>query len=196
MSKEKIYSAPSYTTKTMYCDHSIYLLGSIGEAEQYVDAFNILRSAKAEDTVKIYINSGGGMYWTAVQFINAIKQSDALVTTQIDGVAHSAASIIFLAADSWIIPSTSSMLCHYITSGYSGKMHEIDQWHTHTDAHFKQLTHDYYKAFMTEKEIEQMIDGKDFWFGGSEIKTRIQKLAKYRDKKIKEEQEKEKENQK
>jgi len=180
--KETRFPNTRFTTTSNYQDHSIYLLGEIGPAINYTDTFNLLRNAAPEDNVILYINSIGGHFWTAVEYITAIKQCKGHVTVQIDGTAHSAASMICLAADSWVIPETASMMCHFLTAGYGGKMHEIGQWHEHTQPHFEMLMRKFYEGFLTVKEIDEMIGGKDLWFDGRAIKNRIQKLAKHQEK--------------
>ncbi len=180
--KKEKNSIPVYSSKATYVDHSMYISGEIEDADLYVEALDILRMAGKDDTITIYLNSVGGYFWTAVQICNAIRQSKAQVTIQIDGEAHSAASLICLAGDSWVIPETASMMCHYVTTGYKGKIHEIGKWHTHMEKHFKGIFKMYYEGFLTDKEIDNVIGGDDIWLCGSEIKVRLDKMLVYREK--------------
>ena len=165
--------------------HNIYITGPIGPPENYTDALNTIRTAQKGDFISMYINSGGGYFWTAMQFVSAMNNCDCEIEAYIDGEAHSAASIIFLAADSWVVPDFASMLCHNLSTGTYGKGHEVDQWHKYHTSHYKQVVGDLYKTFLTSTEITELIGGKDFWLSGKDIITRLDKLTKAQEKDMK-----------
>ena len=52
---------PRYNfTKTAAQVHEFYISGEIKEPLEYTEWFDIIRNAGEDDTVKLYINSGGG----------------------------------------------------------------------------------------------------------------------------------------
>ena len=40
------------------------------------------------------------------------------------------------------------------------------------------LSEEVYQDFLTQPEIDQMLDGKDFWFGSEEVIKRLQNRVK------------------
>ena len=60
--------------------YEFYLSGYIEEPQEYVDWFDIIRNATANDLVKIYINSSGGAVDTALQFMRVLSETEAEVT--------------------------------------------------------------------------------------------------------------------
>ena len=153
--------------------HDIYLLGSIKSPNYYMEVFNLIENASPHDVINIFINSPGGSLWAAMEFISVIMRSECHIHASIEGEAHSAASLIFLACDTYSVPEFASMLCHYFSSGYSGKGGEISQWSQHLEKHYKNIFKDLYKNFLTEAELSEMVNGKDLWLTGNEIVKRL-----------------------
>ncbi|HEX7099669.1 MAG TPA: head maturation protease, ClpP-related [Acidimicrobiia bacterium] len=62
--------------------------------------------------ITVAINSPGGDVFDAVAIYNLLRQKDAKVTTRVDGIAASAASIIAQAGDRRVMVSGSQMMIH------------------------------------------------------------------------------------
>lgn len=159
----------------------IYLNKYIGDAHFYFEMLEILRSAKTEDEIFIHLNNSGGAIDTTIQIINAMKESDATITTCLDSVAHSAASIILLSGNNIKTSKYGSMLCHYYTDIIIGKGHEINAVTQFDKKYYNKFFREIYKGFMTTDEINDMINGKDFWFSSEEINHRLQNIVKKKD---------------
>lgn len=155
--------------------HVWYLHGDIDEAENFIDVVKMLRNASANDTVTIYINSGGGYLHTALQIINAMNECKAPIKTVVDAFAASAATLIFLAGDQHEIADHSTFMCHHWHGGSCGKGHEIVAEIEAKRAIYDALAHESYKGFLSDAEIDQMIAGKDFWFSAAEVRERLKK---------------------
>jgi ATP-dependent protease ClpP protease subunit len=173
-----------FTDKLSATKYDVYLTGEIEAAADYIPLFDILRNAGSEDVIRIFINSPGGNFWTAMQFIAAINKSNAHIEGHIEGECHSAASMIFLACNSFNVPEFATMLCHFYTSGYRGKGHEISQWVDHQQPHYKNIINDIYKYFFSEDELKRMGAGTDFWLTGDEIVVRLDNKVKCEKKEI------------
>lgn len=152
----------------------IYLHNEILEPHYYVDLLTTLRNCMDHDDVRIYINSYGGNVATTFQIINAMKQCPAPVTTIIESEAHSAASLIFLAGQNYVIQPGAAMLCHYYSGGEWGKGHELKSAIDFKDKHFKLQFKYLYEHFLSTEELEQLFSGTDFWLNAVEIKKRLQ----------------------
>ena len=182
-SSEKIKTC--FSREKTFKEYNIYLSEEIGDCDQYTDIFNIFRTANEEDHINLIINSPGGQVWTAMQFLFAMSQCQCEITGIIDGIAHSAASLIFLNCDSFSVPELSLMMVHNYTGGNIGKGHELKQWIEGSNTHIENIFRRAYKYFLTKKEIDQLINGKDFWFSGDEILGRLDKKMKKEKKKAK-----------
>ena len=47
-----------------------------------------------------------------------------------------------------------------------------------TERYFEELAHKIYSDLMEKEEIEQMLDGKDFWFSSQEVFDRLKKTGR------------------
>ena len=155
----------------------IYLNQHIGKPHHYFEMLEILRSGKEEDEIFIHLNNSGGSLDTTIQIINAMKESEAKITTCLDGSAHSAASIILLSGDAIKVSKYGTMLCHYYTDIVVGKGHEIDSVTQFDKKYYKKFFKEIYKKFLTPSELTKLIEGKDYWFSSEDIMKRLNKNA-------------------
>lgn len=160
--------------------YEFYLSGAITEPEDYVEWFDTIRNATENDTVKIYINSQGGMVDTAIQFMRVLSETDAHVICSIEGSCMSAATMVFLCAQEFEITPFSLFMMHNYSGGMFGKGAELyDQavferkWSTE---YFRYI----YKDFLEEAEITSLLDNKDIWLSSDEVMERCQKMANAR----------------
>jgi ATP-dependent protease ClpP protease subunit len=129
---------------------------------------NDLRQLGPEDRITLIFNSPGGLVSEGRAIINAIGQTGADIQTELLSEASSMAAIMFCIGDRRIIYENSSIMFHNFSGGFGGKGHELKDRLKHT---IKNIT-----AFfrgniigLTEDEIQQMIDGKDWWFCSKEM---------------------------
>ena len=165
--------------------YEFYLSGAITEPEDYVEWFDTIRNATENDTVKIYINSQGGVVDTAIQFMRVLSETEAHVICSVEGSCMSAATMVFLCAQEFEITPFSLFMMHNYSGGMFGKGAELyDQavferkWSTE---YFRYI----YKDFLEEAEITSLLDNKDIWLTSTEVMERCQKLANARSKAVK-----------
>ena len=183
--KIKQNSNKLFASKPMATFHEFYLTGRIEEADQYIAVFDMIRHATSEDVVKIYVNSPGGDLFTALQFGRAMGDSDATIIVSVEGQCCSAATIIALAADMVELSNHCVWMCHNYSSGMIGKGHEL-----HSQAEFERdwsikLMKDVYDGFLSESEIQRMLNGADIWMGTDDVMERLNKRQKHMQKKNK-----------
>lgn len=155
-----------------------YIVSQIGEPEDYVDLFNDLRAARQTDIIKFYINCHGGNLFTTIQFLQAMRECDARIVACVEGACMSAATLIFLAADDWMISDYSMFLFHNYTGGCFGKGGEIYHGMLHERKWSKDLLSKEYANFLEDREIEDMLSDKDIWMDSSEVAARLELRAK------------------
>lgn len=164
-----------------------YLLKEITEPCAYIDLIQLLDQEDPETSqVQIIINSPGGNLNTTIQLISAMKNSQIPITTILQGEAHSAASMIFLAGDSFMITKDSSMLIHNFSAMDFGKGQELRASSEFRDKHLRKFMRDIYEGFLTEQELLNLFDDKDLWLDGEQISVRVNNKVKFLEKKKKE----------
>ena len=168
--------------KTTALVHEFYLSGYIDEPQEYIEWFDTIRNATANDTIKIYINSPGGATDTAIQFMRVLSETDATVVCSVEGSCMSAATMIFLCAQEFEITPHSLFMFHNYSGGIFGKGGEIfDQAVFEREWSSRFLSH-IYKDFLTDAEIKSLLDNKDMWLHSEDVLARCQNLAKARNK--------------
>jgi len=159
----------------------LYLTGPIGDAKDYQDWNQMMRSATENDIVYLHINSGGGEIFTAIQLMRSMQETPACVVASVEGMCMSAATLLFLTADICEISEHSHFMFHTYSSGNWGKGNEQLAGVVADDKWARHLFNVTYKGFLEPNEIKMIIDGKDFWMNPVEVEKRLE----VRNKKIK-----------
>lgn len=159
----------------------IYLSGSIGAPEQYIEELQTLREAQEPDEVKIYINCGGGRIDTAIQLVNGIRNCKGKVTAVIEGVCHSAATYIFLACDEWEVNMGVLMLIHNYSGGAYGKGADVLDNVVANDRWVKNIMALAYEGFLTEEELGMVNMNQDIWLETDDILLRLKSVIALRE---------------
>ena len=160
---------------TSYAYHRAFIAGEIGEPKQYVELIHLLRSARPEAEIEVYVNSHGGQMDSALQIINAIRTCKAPVTTVLDGMAYSAGGLIFLSAGRHRVEPFASLMCHLAFNLIGGKTTEVKACADFREANFRRIASDLYSGFLTAKEMKLLLHGEDLWFDRDEIVRRLGK---------------------
>ena len=175
----------AFINKPVASLHTFYLSGNIEEPSEYIAWFEIMRNAGENDAIQIHINSYGGDLFTAIQFLRAIADTDAHVICSVEGACMSAATMIFLAADSFEVSEHSIFMFHNYSGGTFGKGGEMIDQIQHERKWSQHLMKRIYSDFLTDAEIASILDNKDMWMDGEEVLKRLsarhqkfEKLAK------------------
>lgn len=147
----------------------------VREAKYYRNLIHTIDSLGDDDIVWLSINTYGGHLDGAIAIINAIQNTSANVHCHIDGIAASAGSLIALASPSVSVSPYASMMIHAATFGAYGKQSDVISHASFVDKQVKGLMHDVYKDFLTDKELADVIMGKEMWFNSEEIVERLQR---------------------
>jgi len=172
----------AFTHRPAGYTHEFYLTGTITSAEDYIEWFDTIRHAGENDLVKIYINSEGGNLFTAVQFMRVLTDCHADVWISVEGACMSAATMIMLCGDAYEISPHSMFMFHNYSGGTVGKGGEMYDNIVYERKWSERLLREVYKDFLTEEEIESILNNKDLWMEGDEILDRLrEKVKKYED---------------
>lgn len=173
------------TSKPLSTMYEFYLTGDIESPENYIDWFDTIRHAGEHDAIKIYINSYGGDLFTAIQFLRVLAECPATKIISVEGACMSAATMIFMCADSYEVTPHSVFMFHNYSGGAIGKGGEMIDQLLHERKWSENLLRNIYEDFMTDSEIKSMLDNKDIWMDGEEVVKRINARVEAKERKAK-----------
>tara|TARA_B110000503_G_scaffold142685_1_gene240347 strand:+ start:810 stop:1397 length:588 start_codon:yes stop_codon:yes gene_type:complete len=153
--------------------HDFYLTGEIKEASEYIEWFDTIRNSTSKDLITIHINSFGGDIFTAIQMIRAIQETEAFVTCSVEGACMSAATMIFLQGTTYEVSEHSMFMFHNYSGGTIGKGGEMYDNIIHEKKWSEKLLREIYEDFLTESEIESILNNKDIWMDSDEVIERL-----------------------
>jgi len=171
-----------YFTKNTSNSYEFYLSGELLEPESYIAWFDVMRNARPYDNIKLYINSCGGNLYSAIQFLRVMAESDAHIITSVEGACMSAATMIFLSGDEFQVTPHSLFMFHNYSAGVFGKGGEMYDQLQFERAWSEQFLSEVYKDFLTEQEIDSMLNNKDIWMTSDEVVKRLSVIIKQREK--------------
>lgn len=153
---------------------NIYLFGAIEEAAQFTSAIEVMSAATELDEVVIHLSTDGGSMDATDTFLSAMAHCDAKVVVKASGGVHSAGTIILLSADEFSLSENSNFLIHNGGAGAGGKFSDFKAQSLHTVGYMERVLRRTYKHFLTEVELDALMDGKDFWLNAEEFADRYE----------------------
>lgn len=160
----------------------VYLDEPIAELGYYRNLLHYIRTMEEGDELRIWVDTPGGYLDTTLAMIDAINNSEGNITVIVSGKAHSAGGLLALAAPSLMIGDNASFMCHTASWGPGvAKHNNIVESVNYTTAQVNGIVKKYYKFFLTDQEIDMMLNGKDFWFDAEECKNRLENRVKLQD---------------
>ena len=164
--QEFVKVTPAYTQYRIFIDSFMEMERGLHEI------FNELWDADDKSKIELRINSYGGLLNEGHQFISLINNKfNGRTTTILDSAGYSMGAILFCMGDERIIMEHADLMFHDYSDAMWGKGGEIEAYVKHTSEHtrlfFKKIIVD--NKFLTEKEFEEMIIGKDFWLSTDEM---------------------------
>lgn len=125
------------------------------------DVKSVLDNADKDETIDVFINSGGGHVMAGQEIYSMLRQ-DKRVKIHIQGMACSAASIIAMAGTSDISPCGLLMI-HNVSGGASGDYHEMEKAQRELKTMNEALANAYAcKTGMDREALLKMMD-KETW---------------------------------
>jgi ATP-dependent protease ClpP protease subunit len=91
----------------------------------------------------------------------------------------SAATMIFLASESFEVSDHSAFMFHNYSGISIGKGGEMYEQISFEKKWFNKLVNNIYKDFLTSEEIKDIEQGKDLWLDGDEVVLRLKKMGKF-----------------
>jgi ATP-dependent protease ClpP protease subunit len=163
------------TSKTI----TAYITNKIEDPYTYNELCYVLENATENYTVCLHVNTPGGVLDSAFMIVNAIAESKAHVVAKLSGTVASAGTIICLVCDEVIASEHLSFMIHNYSGSMSGKGHEVKARQRFTDVHLNAAFASFYSGFLTNEEIDNVIDGTDLWMGAEEVNERWKNRVSY-----------------
>ena len=148
----------------------------------YRKAFDILRNATCKDTITVVLNTSGGYVDSAVEFFNLLLETAARTTAEVY-TAYSAGSLIMFGCDEIKLQRFCSILIHSLSWDSVGKADEIKTKSDFIEKLNRNLMTTVYQGFLTPKEIQEIMKGKDLWLQKSEIEKKLKNWVPIRERK-------------
>lgn len=153
---------------------TIYIYGDIGydfwaeesnDAKSFIDKLNAMDA----DEITVRINSVGGSVADATAIFNALRRHPARIITTNDGVAMSAASLIFMAGDQRQAAANSLLMIHAPISGIWGNAEDMRTAAEMLDKYAEAMVSSYARSGMNESDVDSLLkDGEDHFYTADE----------------------------
>lgn len=158
--------------------HVLKFDSQIDEPDNYSYFCDVLLQASEDDIVEIYFSTRGGNGESMITLMNLLRNCKAETHGYLMSSAHSAGSYLYLNCDVCHVGKYVSMLCHQVSYGTAGSHHEIKAMVDHIHKEETNLVRDTYKYFLSEEEIESLMNGKQIWLYEDEIIERLENRSK------------------
>lgn len=116
------------------------------------------------DVVNVHINSYGGDVFEGLAIYNVFKQSEKEINCIVDGIAASAASIIFMGGDKRYMPRNTQLMIHNAQTGVWGFAEDFERAAETLNSIKVSLRASYMDKFEgTEEELIRYLDNETFF---------------------------------
>ncbi|MEW4325868.1 Clp protease ClpP [Rossellomorea marisflavi] len=152
--------------------HKLTIYGDIGESAwgEYVttsDVENALKGIEAKN-IDVHISSYGGDAFTGIAIYNLLKDHPATITTHVEGIAASAASLIAMAGDKVVMNVGSMLMIHEASTIVWGNKGDIQKTYNALEKIDESIGTIYMTKFQGERgDIDKMITNET-WFTAKE----------------------------
>lgn len=148
---------------------------AVKEASYYRSVTYGISELSEGDIVEFNINSPGGNLNGLIALLSAISETEAHVVANITGECHSAASILALNCDEIRVSPHCTMLVHHVSFSTGGKAADIRAYVNHLNENTEELLRKTYTNFLSEVEIENVLNGLQLWLDADEVISRLEK---------------------
>lgn len=159
--------------------YRIEISGEIEHVDQFSTAIQVLEQAKEDDDVVVYLQTNGGSVDAGEAFIHALRKCAAPIHMVATGGVHSMGTHLLMEADSFELSNGFHALVHCGSNGAYGTAYEY-QAKSAFDADFRvRQFREAYEGMFSEREINDILAGKDYWLDGPQWCERAMKRSEY-----------------
>lgn len=169
-----VINSKSGFSGTLNTIHEFYIT-TIQGPEEYAEMFHKIRMADNGDVIRFHINSTGGDAFTTIQLLRCMADTKATTVASVEGMCASAATMIFLSANIQELTPHSIFMIHHYSGAAFGKGKDMFDQIAHMQTWSEDLMKDIYKNFLTDGELADVFNGKEFYMTTNEVKDRLVK---------------------
>lgn len=141
----------------------VYIFGVIGWEVMAAQFVKDLRAIKAEH-ITVRINSEGGSVFDGIAIYNAIRNHGAKITTRVEGIAASMASVLVLAGDERLIADAGFVMMHNAWTWVDGESGDLRKAADVLDKLNEQLAAIYSDRLgKSAEEVRAIMDAETWW---------------------------------
>ena len=153
--------------------HLIFIDDDIGDPALYRDVIHCLATCNDNDSVNFLVNSNGGRTDSIWQIIEAMKGCRGDVAATVIGSAYSAASMLACMAPECYIADSAEFMLHTAHYGSIGTVPNVKGQTDFATKQINRLLDICYAGFLTPKELEELKNGREWWFDADEARERM-----------------------
>ena len=168
-----------YTKVNRVYQHDVFIDQPFVDSSYYRTVIAMLNDAGPDDLVIFHLNSPGGLLSGLQSLVEAVKGTEAHTVAYIVGQCASAASIFSMYCDSVVVSDMASVMIHNVSYATGGKNSDIIAHTQHIAKTSEKLIRETYQGYLTEKEIEEVLNGREIYFDAEEARERFEKRVKY-----------------
>lgn len=155
--------------------HLVFIDDDIGDPALYRDVIHCLATCTENDNVNFLVNSNGGRTDSIWQIIEAMKGCRGDVAVTVIGSAYSAASMLACMAPECYIADSAEFMLHTAHYGSIGTVPNVKGQTDFATRQINKLLDICYAGFLTPKELDELKNGREFWFDAEESRERMLK---------------------
>ncbi len=155
----------------------IHIFGDIGESwlsDESITAKGLVADLAAIDAeeITVRLNSYGGSVSDGLAIYNALRRKDAKITTTVEGVAMSIASLIFMAGDQREMAANSLLMIHAPWGAAVGNAVDMRDMAETLDKYAEAMASTYMRSGKSREEVMALLqDGVDHFYTAEEAKA-------------------------
>ena len=159
-----VYPIPT-NDYVMYVDDLSWL-------EDHQERLQLIRMATPDDSIRIVINSPGGVVSIAMAYVSAMAESAANIVTHAEGNVCSAGTILWLAGEERTVSPLTMFMFHNYQGGTYGDGANMHSQIIFEKEYFDRLISRFYDGVLTDEEINRIKGGGQVWMDEVQVLER------------------------
>ncbi|AXN57809.1 ATP-dependent Clp protease proteolytic subunit [Acinetobacter phage ABPH49] len=155
----------------------VYLSGAMENHGDHLERIDLIRAASPEDTIRIHLNTPGGVVSIMESYLDAISESQAKIITRAVGQVCSAGTDIWLAGDEREISDRAIFMFHNTQLWTGGDLYNVQKYADFSSRLFKDQLTVTYGEVLTEAELNTIFTGGEVWLRGTDMQRRVEGVA-------------------
>ena len=168
-----------YTKVNRIYQHDVFIDQPFVDSSYYRNVIAMLNDASPDDLVIFHLNSPGGLLSGLQSLVEAVKGTEAHTVAYIVGQCASAASLFSMYCDSVVVSDLASIMVHHVSYSTGGKNSDIIAHTQHIAKTSEKLIRETYTGWLSEQEIEEVLNGREIYFDADEARERFAKRLEY-----------------